>query len=70
LLLDRARVDADVAARAKVSATLDEEALRALDVGFIALEERDRRRHVAVLAGPRFHEVCRVGDTVVFEVRR
>lgn len=70
LLLDRARVDTDIAAWAKASATLDHLALDALDIAFLALDERERRRHAAVLAGPRFHEVCRAGDVVVFEVRR
>ncbi len=69
-MLDRARVDADVAAWAKASTTLDDEALRALNVTFVALDGRDRRRHAALLDGPRFHEVCRAGDIVIYEVRR
>jgi hypothetical protein len=70
LLLDRDRVDADLAHWTTALASLDDEALHDLDVDVVALEGRERRRHAAVLAGPRFRERCRVGDTVVFEVQR
>lgn len=70
LLLDRGRVDADVARWTTALASLDDEALRALDVDVVALEGRERRRHAAAIVGPRFREMCRVGDTVVFEVQR
>jgi hypothetical protein len=70
LLLDRDRVDADVAAWARARASLDDEALRQLGVAYLALDGPDRRRHAASLASPRFREMCRVGDTVVFEVVR
>jgi hypothetical protein len=70
LLLDRARVDADIAAWTRAQASLDDEALRQIDVAYVALDGRDRRRHAATLASPRFRELCRAGDTVVFEVVR
>jgi hypothetical protein len=70
LLLDRDRVDTDLARWTRALATLDDEALRELDVDIVVLEGRERRHHASILAGPRFREVCRIDDTVVFEVQR
>ena len=70
LLLDRDRVDVDLARWTTALTTLDDAALHELDVDVVALEGPERRRHAAVLAGPRFRERCRIGDTALFEVRR
>ncbi len=70
LLLDRERVDGDVAAWMRASRDLDAAALSHLVVDYVVVDASHAARLSPNLDAGRFQARCRSADAVVYEVRR